>query len=432
MAQQPFAAPRRTRWLILLLAIISFAGAGLLLGIFEPTAQERLARATVSGDASSGHYPHCSADSLTQPGDCNDLRRLDPEYYTRESWSSQRQDVLHNGHVLHLAILTSPDGRDAFFNSVAIAPDGSPIAVGGPSLLISRPDHATPAWDVRKFSRFADALRGIAFHGGDLGLAVGNDGIIMRTRDAGQTWHAYNETYNTNNAPVLQSKLDGEAYAIAFVDKDIAISGGNQHMLRTTDAGQHWRAVPPAIGRQAIQEIAFSGPRNGWAVGTGGVVFRTRDGGEKWEAVEVASADTMLMGLDFVGEHGCMAGSWQVWCTADGGDSWTKSDVSLPPGAQENAGYDITRLRLVDARQGWFTTNAGHIYQTRNGGQTWRLWVNINDAGYAEDAEIWGLAVAEHKIWAVGSGRVSSVSDGIEAQRPAPLVLSWPRGAEAR
>ena len=375
-------------WLLGFAMVVALVCACLVLGVFEQTAEERLAAATVTGNAETGHYPYCSDDSVMNPGSCYDLRRLDPDYFSQEEWLQETNDISFGGRVLHLAKLVSPDGRDAFFNNVTIAPDGGPIAVGGPPLLIARANDEAQTWSVQKFSRFGDALRDIAFHGEHLGLAVGNNGIIMRSQNRGLTWHAYNETYNSEDAPVLQSRIDGEAYAVAFANDDIAIFGGNEHMVRTTDAGQHWRAVPPDFEQQAIQELAFTGPENGWAIGTGGMVFRTKDGGATWDAVQLARPDTMLMGLDFVGEHGCMAGSWQVWCTLDGGENWTKSDVRLPSGAKENSGYDITQLRMEDAQQGWFTTREGHIYHTQDGGQTWRLWIDVSETELVHEAEI--------------------------------------------
>ena len=424
-------AMKRRTVILFLLAAIALGCASLALGLFKSTPPEQLAQATVKGTEASGHYPYCAEDSLAKPGHCNDLQRLDPDYYVSQNWPWENKQISIDGSTLNIGQLVSPRGRDAFLNSISIAPNGHPVAVGGPSLLIASTSNAAQTWHVQTFSRFADALRDVAFSQDSTGFAVGNNGIILRSQDAGQTWHVYNETYNTPDAPALQSKIEGEAYAVSFADNNTAISGGNAHMVRTTDAGQHWRSVPPDFNSQAIQDIAFSDANNGWAIGTGGMVFRTQDQGASWHAVTIASPDTMLMGLDFIDNYGCMAGSWQVWCTTDGGESWVKSHIDLPAGAKENNGHDITRLKLANTQQGWFTTNKGHIYQTRDGGKTWQLWFNINNSEYVAEAEIWGLAIAEDTVWAVGSGRFpgkhGNATEPVTPMLPfAPLVLSWP------
>src|SRR5690606_34220859 len=176
MTRKTSIASGKLFWLICLLVIIALVVV-ILRPVFKPTAQEKLAQTTVSGDASSGYYPYCSDDSLTKPGYCRDLRRLDSEYVTRKIWSVESQRISHDGQALHLGKLVSPNGRDAFFNSITISPDGSPIAVGGPSLLVARANPTEHTWEVQKFSRFADTLRDIAFHGNDIGLAVGSNGL---------------------------------------------------------------------------------------------------------------------------------------------------------------------------------------------------------------------------------------------------------------
>ena len=416
----------RTLWLT--------AGLGTLAAIAlvflwpQPTAQERLAEATIKGDAASGHYPYCSDSSVTKPDLCRNLRQLDPDYIKQSEWQQQSWNLSVDDSNLQITQL-QPNRMEAYFNSLAIAPDGQPVAVGGPSLLIARPNSDADTWKVQEFSRFGDALRSIDFNGSKVGMAAGNNGTIMRSQDAGHTWHVYNETYNTDDAAVLQTRIDGEAYAVTFADKDTAVAGGNQRMLRTKDGGQHWRAIAPDIENQAIQEITFITSDKGWAVGTGGTVLRTDDKGATWQSVSLVDQHTMLMGLDFVGEHGCMAGSWQVWCTDDGGDNWIQAKVQLPAGAKANTDYDITRLQLEDEQKGWFVTKSGLIYQTQDGGQTWLPWADITSSEHIQDAEIWGLAITDDTIWAVGSGRfITTHSANTSSLLPSsPLILSWAR-----
>lgn len=404
----------------------------LLIGCSEPTAEERLANATVEGTAETGFYPHCSRDyDSYDPDDCVDLRTSVPEFHSRKDHSVSSRVIEAAERSLTVMSLAN---THLFLNSVTFTAGGSLVAVGGPRLQVAKADsEADPIWEIQAFTRFADAFRDVAFRDADHGLATGNDGIIYRTRDAGEHWHVHNLPHNAWNAEEAHRlKLKGEAYAVAYTDDTTAVVGGNTHMLRTTDDGQHWSPTGPDLGREAIQEIAFVDESAGWAVGSAGQVFRTRDAGASWTPVDVVGDDSYLMGLDFVGRHGCMAGDWKVWCTNDGGDSWQPGEVERAPPPTQPTADGITRLRLEDQRHGWFITRYGWIYETRDGGSSWQPWMEVPRAahGTLEELQLWGLTVAEQKVWAAGSGSLTPPEPQTRGDTPlgsSAILLSWPR-----
>lgn len=404
----------------------------LLIGCSEPTAEERLANATVEGTAETGFYPHCSRDyDSYDPSDCVDLRTFDPEFYSRKE-----QSVISTAIEMAERSLTIMSLADThlFLNSITYTAGGSLVAVGGPHLQIARADSETdPTWEIQTFTRFADAFRDVAFRDADHGLATGYDGIIYRTLDAGEHWHVHNLPHNVWNAEEAHHlKLKGEAYAVTYADDSTAVLGGNTHMLRTTDDGQHWNPTGPGLGREAIQEIAFVDESTGWAIGSAGQVYRTRDAGANWTPVDVVGDDSHLMGLDFVGQHGCMAGSWKVWCTDDGGGSWQPAEVERDSSPTQPTADGITRLRLEDQHHGWFITRYGWIYETRDGGANWQPWMEVPRAahGALQGLQLWGLTIADQKVWAAGSGTLTRPKPRARGDTPlgsSAILLSWPR-----
>ncbi|UTV87727.1 hypothetical protein KDX00_04345 [Cobetia amphilecti] len=420
--------------------LIGILAANILAGCSEPTpeerlaqAQERLNRATAHGDADSGFYPYCIRGEDIEPGDCYNVRNAGGHDSHQAQVPIRFQEQVEGRRLA----IRSLEGSSTFLNSIAYAPGGALVAVGGPGLQIVKADsEQDKEWDVSRYSRFADSFRDVAFRDADNGLVTGKGSIIYRTQDGGDHWHVYNETYNSADRSVnMELRLEGEAYAVDYADTSTAVVGGNSRMLRTTDDGQHFRVTGPVLERNAIQEIDFVDDALGWAVGGPGLVLKTQDGGASWSSQRIVSDDTFLLGLDFVGQHGCMGGSWQVWCSNDGGETWQAADIQLPDSSRRHPDYDITRLRLEDEKFGWFITQYGWIYQTRDGGTSWKPWVKVSQAtdSTVHGLELWGMTVGKDNVWAVGRANFTSpVSQGEDGTTRYTMgstatIISWPR-----
>ena len=102
----------------------------------------------------------------------------------------------------------------------------------------------------------------------------------------------------------------------------------NGGLLRSTDAGKNWQAVP-FQGNVAFRAIAVIGP-NVWVGGQGGALYYSPDGGNQWqrqspsaEGVELTEDITALTFSD--AQHGSLnTADGQTWATSDGGHSWQK------------------------------------------------------------------------------------------------------------
>lgn len=102
----------------------------------------------------------------------------------------------------------------------------------------------------------------------------------------------------------------------------------NGGLLRSTDAGKNWQAVPFA-GNVNFRAIAVIGP-NVWVGGQGGALYYSPDDGNQWqrqspsaEGVELTEEITALTFSD--AQHGSLTtADGQTWVTSDGGHSWQK------------------------------------------------------------------------------------------------------------
>ncbi|MDP3149508.1 MAG: T9SS type A sorting domain-containing protein [Ignavibacteria bacterium] len=140
-------------------------------------------------------------------------------------------------------------------------------------------------------------------------------------------------------------------------------------IFKTTDGGNNWTLQHSADVMGGGYVFALDS-LHCWAYGGTGLLF-TSDGGSKWEIYNMP-----IYGINFPyffdENNGIAMSTLQPWFTTDGGGSWTPTDTSLI-----NLRYlDIT---FMNNKMGWivsdispFSTDAGSIAQTLDGGKTWR------------------------------------------------------------
>lgn len=224
----------------------------------------------------------------------------------------------------------------------------------------------------------------------------------------------------------LRGNVPAERYAnikVQFVNSDTGWIVGPR-LLRTTDGGRTWTSISQDgtgtfkvedifIGRQKIQ---FINSDEGFIVGGDGIV-RTIDGGRTWSEGASVHIDPHrpLESLFFISpEEGWVVGE-HVYHTSDGGRSWQKLSKT-PKGdpqrqgdmhvAEENANYNPA-LWFTTVKQGFMARLDGEVYETNDGGRTWKMIWRITRA--IEDI----FFVDSQDGWMVDSGgSVSRTVDG--------------------
>lgn len=227
---------------------------------------------------------------------------------------------------------------------------------------VDRGDSRTPAHRLTRV-QFLDTA---------VGFLGGSDGAVLRTRDGGQTWQS----------GILPA--GGDVRDLHFLDslKGLVLESGNRAYL-TTDGGRTWRLaeslsglslgtvgkVPmdggiaylyfagldgcvlgpgpesssPARywvpGRPALRTARFLDTSLGFAAGDRGILARTRDGGGTWDTLRLLTAGASVAG----------AGSRVADSTAK-----------------------ILALDFLNRRHGFAVGEKGLLFETRDGGRTWR------------------------------------------------------------
>jgi M6 family metalloprotease-like protein len=194
--------------------------------------------------------------------------------------------------------------------------------------------------------------------------SVAGDGLF-KTNDGGKTWSEkikFPDDMNTNGA--------------SFITMSTGWIVGN-YIYKTIDGGASWTKLANPTNKQLLS-VRFTDEKNGWAVGSQGVIIHTADGGGTWKIQDPGSLSGMwesLMAVDFCDVNtGIATGtSGLLLKTTDGGSTWTK----LPSGttATLNGAHILNPLIATVLGDGP-CGGAGNILRTNDGGKS---WVNQNN-----------------------------------------------------
>lgn len=231
--------------------------------------------------------------------------------------------------------------------STTTPPAAVPAAPGGTAPSST---HAPVPWE--------DSIRQLAMINAARGWALGA-GTVYTTLDGGRTWVA---------SPLPGAQHSGQvAEAAAFLDVSHAWvatappagapAGAPVSVYRTSDGGKRWqRSVVRAPLLTASVSLTFTDPSHGWlllsaypALGLmAKAVFRTADGGATWTMAACgcgkapAPAPWLSGGMYSTGigatdaRHAWVTGTYHggdripVYATADGGESWSLVQLTLP------------------------------------------------------------------------------------------------------
>jgi photosystem II stability/assembly factor-like uncharacterized protein len=204
-------------------------------------------------------------------------------------------------------------------------------------------------------------------------LIMGNDGGLFSSTDFGATWQGHNQPLTTNLL------YDG---ALHPTDPDFVLAEGRDFRPLTYRASTGWHELPLAAtgswGHGGGVAISSSHPNTDW-MGTHlyGVIQRTRDGGlttlqvdrdiDKTTAAIAAPVRKCPANDDVF-----LAGTNRVWRTIDFFNSamptWTANSQPAEP-------QSILTITFVESDRDCntyaYSTRAGVVRMTRNGGTTW-------------------------------------------------------------
>ncbi|MFZ3203137.1 MAG: YCF48-related protein [Pseudomonas sp.] len=213
--------------------------------------------------------------------------------------------------------------RDHFYG-LALSPGGEVWASGSNGKLLAIAENG----QIRRLPTPTErTLQDVAIWDASHAVAVGNDGVILHSQDAGQHWQAASgvprsEVANKLNrvrvaagglaiatgemGALLVSHDYGQSWQRLREEEDVAwndvaiLDGGRLvvvgefgRVLLSDDLGQHWEE-PAAPVPGSLMSVQFRDAQNGMAVGLEGTLLATSDGGRTWEGVELGVTDHLF------------------------------------------------------------------------------------------------------------------------------------------
>lgn len=151
--------------------------------------------------------------------------------------------------------------------------------------------------------RYEVGLRCIAFTSPSTGFA-GGYGKILKTTDKGETWNP--------------TTAKGDYYQdICFPTANIGYAVGyNGSIIKTEDAGNNWEVVKkgnlPFQKRDNLEAVDFIDATTGYAVGRRGLILKTEDGGDNWTRYN-SPDKTDFKTIHLFDEHSGLVGGNHGW-----------------------------------------------------------------------------------------------------------------------
>ncbi len=264
-----------------------------------------------------------------------------------------------------------------------------------PVLLLAASFLGAPA-RAGELRNFEDAaLHAVQFVDKAEGWAVGDDGVVWHTIDAGKVWER------------VPSGVRGSLRSVCFLNpyfgwiagrEELADGGSSGVLLCTQDGGVTWKRVLANV-LPGLNAVRFADEKTGYLLGDGSDqypsgLFVTTDGGHSWQPVPGPRVPSWLAGDFGDGKGGALAGAWNRLGTVRNGKAFTVDMDSL-------GGRNLNGVQL-HGKTGVAVGQGGLVLTTEVGGSSW----NFAELGLAKNvAYDWDFRAVHgvgKQYWVVG------------------------------
>jgi serine/threonine-protein kinase len=266
---------------------------------------------------------------------------------TEKGFSSDQNTGAAAGY--HWKTIASP--ATSSLNSIFFLTDSIGFSCGNQGIIVKTTDGGN-SWITIWDSSGID-MNDVKFISSEKGFIVGEKGLILTTNDVGKTWQKIN------------SDTANSLFKIIFLKNNYTgfIVGAHGTILKTNDGGANWLPVASPSG-ELLYSISFADINNGVIVGWNGTIINTSDQGKTW-VEEKKISDVYLRDVYFddndVGI--IVGGSGEILRTDDGGKGWSKINSSSFSG--------FRTVYFSHDHTGFILGNKGEIFISTNSGKSW-------------------------------------------------------------
>ena len=221
------------------------------------------------------------------------------------------------------------------------------------------------------------------FINSDVGIIVGNFGIILKTTDSGSTW---------------VNKLQGSKSNLTDIwcsedSNDVFVVGAKGTILHTSNSGTEW-ITQTSNTTIDLNSIFFVNRDLGIVVGKNGLILITTNQGINWNSVS-SGVSNNLQSVFFIDENiGFIVGqSGRILKTTNGGNNWIIKSSSTTA--------TLKSVYFTDSNNGFAIGTGGTIVSTTNAGENWMnvtsgVTTSLNDIRFSDFTN--GIAVGNNGV----------------------------------
>ncbi|MCH8285472.1 hypothetical protein IIB79_02985 [candidate division KSB1 bacterium] len=239
------------------------------------------------------------------------------------------------------------------FTKITMLENGTIIAISESGTILLSKDNGDSWSTIRQAD--GKALNGLFFDENNNGWSVGANGTVLKTTNGGETWKPSffeNSDYVFNSVWFLD-ELNGY-----LAGKDTGNSG---ILLITRDGGESWTEIQISVG--AISDIVFDAENTGFGVTPEGIITKI-DADDNWRFKKERTELQFDRYFPVVPFKGLMSGTENgLYFSFDKGNTWSL--------IQDTSPYKINDVFFIDASNGWAVGEDGVFLYTTDGGESW-------------------------------------------------------------
>jgi photosystem II stability/assembly factor-like uncharacterized protein len=302
---------------------------------------------------------------------------LENKFYTQSPTGAKPEVALVNGWPIYvtntntsLKHINSIDLQDFELRS-GTRVDGVFLEVWRKKLSPDREDMTAQSAKPQPL-RITNDINGLDMYDQNIGWAVGDNGVILKTTDGGNNW-------TSKETPVSVSWK-----AVKFLNSSLGYAvGSGGYVIKSTNGGESWFVLETEIN-DTLNDLEILDSKTIVVVGNNGTVLLSIDGSTFNVITQTSGATSDFNGVFFFDSSvGWIVGnSGTLLLTLDGGESWSKQTIT-DSGTNLEITTNLNSVAFYNLNDGIAVGDDGLILKSSDGGRNWanvsdRVWTGTN------------------------------------------------------